>query len=97
MRRERAADVPLGCLLQMPHPGGICRAAPQPASFSQWKEPEVRDGKHGQLEHKQKRPCGLRLGFSIVKLLEESTALITLLVLTLGGVHSIKTGCILIL
>lgn len=31
----------------MPHPGGICRAAPQPASFTQWKEPEVKDGKHG--------------------------------------------------
>lgn len=55
-RSERAADMPLGCLLQMLHPGGICRTAPQPASFSQWKGPEVKDGKHRQLEHKHKSP-----------------------------------------
>lgn len=49
MKRERVAAVPVGCLLQMSHPGGICGAAPKPASFSQWKEPEVEEGKHGQL------------------------------------------------
>lgn len=90
--RERAADMPPGCLLQMPHPGGICRAALQPASFSQWKGPEVKDGKHGQLEHKHKGPWGPRLGFSIMKLLEEITALISLLVLRLGGCALSKQG-----
>lgn len=49
VKRESVAAMPLGCLSQMPHPGGICRVAPQPASFSQWKEPEVENGKHGQL------------------------------------------------
>lgn len=28
VKRERVAAMPLGCLSQMPHPGGICRVAP---------------------------------------------------------------------
>lgn len=74
------AAVAPGCLLQMSHPGGIWPRRTQAATFSpRWKEPEVEDGKHGQLEHKHKCPPWLILG-----LLEkgttpgESGALITL-------------------
>lgn len=84
--------MPLGCLLQMPHPGGICRAAPQPASSSQWKGPEVKDGKHGQLEHNHKRPCGLLLGFSVVETAAGNGCIDNLISVKSGRVRAIKTG-----
>lgn len=62
---------------------GFSHAAPRPLPFSpRWKEPEVEDGKHGQLEHKRKRsppPHGLISGlFKKGTTPRESVALITL-------------------